>query len=213
MATHNIKLRLKELEFPNFEGANQRSKENFRLLFIFRCVDDEGKPGTIGAALPPWDKNNWQWRDSKKSNYLENDGKGTIFVDTIHGDDRIILWQKINIHSISLKVVDVADKHFLDYAKPVLKNLAEFSGGLVSGGLSGIFLSLFDTVNPTAQKEFGQLMDKLTSGGNKVLFQDYVEENEAVFFDKGEIHFSGDGVLGKYSVKVELSFVDLDEKK
>ncbi len=209
MAIHNIKLMLKELKFPNFEGANQRSKENFRLVFIFRCVDGEGKPGTVGATLPPLDKNNWQWRDSKKANYVENDGNGTIFVDKIHGDDRIILWQKINIHSISLKVVDVADKHFLDYAKPVLTNLAEFSGGLVSGGLSGIFLSLFDTVNPTAQKEFGQLMDKLTSGDNKVLFQDYVEQNETFFFDKGEIHFSGDGVLGKYSVKVDLSFVDL----
>lgn len=213
MTTHNIKLTLKELKFPNFNGANEKSKENFRLLFIFRCVDDEGKPGIVGSALPPLDKNNWQWRDKKKSNYVDNDGKGTIFVDKIHGDDKIILWQKTNIHSISLKVVDVADKHFLDYAKPVLKRLAEFSGGLASGGLSGIFLSLFDTVNPTAQKEFGQLMDKLTSGDNKVLFQDYNEETGANFFDKGEIHFSGNGILGEYTVKVELSFIDLEDGK
>lgn len=215
MSAKNLKLTLEGLQFPDF--GNDGSKKNFRLIFTFRCIDADGKPGTVVASLPPLTKDNWQWRKKDKGNYVSNDGKGLIHVDQIPKDERLILWEKNNIHSLDLKVVDIEDKNVWDYVKATLLELEKIGVGVVEGSLSGVFLRLFKPISAEAQKKVEELLNKLTNDGDKTLYRDEVEADDGlIFLNEGEYVMAGKGVLektndkqGDYSVKVKLRFIEV----
>lgn len=212
MATlETVKVTLEDLTFPDF--GDDKSKKNFRILVTFTCLDADDKPGKIMAALPPLDQDDWQWRKSGKDDFVPNDGKGHIFVDQIKPPSkRVILFDKTDIRTMNVKILDIADKNFLDFAGPILKGFADVGLGAATGGLSGVFLKLFKPVSDETQKEVDKLIDKLVKNGDKVLYEDEVEGTDNGHLKDGSYTLAGQGVLhkrqdglGKYSITIKIA--------
>lgn len=204
MATKNVKLTLEGLDFPN---TLDHSKKNFRLLVEFLYINKDGDSAKILASLPPLTEDNWQWRNSEKRNYVPHDENGTILVEQIDAAERLILWDKVNLHQIDLKVIDIEDRDFWDYTKGILKELKDIGFGAVDNFKGGVFLKLLKPLVGEAKTKVDDVLKKLTENGNKILFRKSYTTPNSDFIPEGTITLSGAGTKGSYEVKLKVDFI------